>query len=80
MTNPPYDERMKKYKIEAFYKEIGDVLKRKFSGFEAWVISSNKDAVKSIGLRPTSKKTLYNGALECKFLNYSMYAGSRKKN
>lgn len=77
IMNPPYDERMPEEDIAAFYKDIGDHLKQTFAGWTAWMISSNKDALKSVGLRPSKKKTLYNGKLECKFQKFEMFAGKR---
>lgn len=79
MTNPPYDERLKEADIQAFYKMIGDQLKQAFAGYEAWLITSNMDALKHLGLKATQKLTLFNGALECKFLQYELYEGSKRK-
>ncbi|MCB2195739.1 MAG: RNA methyltransferase [Bacteroidetes bacterium] len=78
ITNPPYGERIKKNEINSFYKLLGDRFKNKYSGFEVWLLSSNFEAIKHIGLKPTQKLTLFNGTLECKFLNYSIYQGSKK--
>lgn len=78
MMNPPYDERLEYNDINNFYKDIGDQLKQTYSGWEAWIISSNKEALKHIGLRPSRKTTLYNGALECKFHKFEMYKGTKK--
>lgn len=79
MMNPPYGERLHKEDVQAFYKQIGDQLKQHYAGYEAWILSSNKAALKHVGLRPSQKMTLYNGALECKFQRYSLYKGSKKK-
>ena len=79
ITNPPYGERLDDGNIEEFYGQIGDTLKTHYSGWDAWLISSNKNALKKIGLRPSKKITLYNGSLECKFQKFEMYKGSRKK-
>jgi len=78
VTNPPYDERIKVDDNEAFYKAIGDRFKQEFQGYTAWLISSNMSAIKRIGLRPSRKIALYNGKLECKFLKYDLYSGSKK--
>jgi len=78
IMNPPYGERMERNDITAFYNMIGDSLKGNWAGHNAWIISSNKDALKYIGLRPSHKHTLYNGPLECKFQCFSMYQGSKK--
>lgn len=79
IMNPPYDERLEEDNIEEFYELIGDTLKKKYSGYNAWLISSNMEAIKSIGLRTSRKITLFNGKLECKFVKYEMYQGSKKQ-
>ncbi len=78
ITNPPYGERIKKNELKSFYKVLGDIFKNRFKGFEVWMLSSNFEAIKSIGLKPSNKLVLFNGALECKYLNYSIYEGSKK--
>ena len=78
IINPPYGERLVQEDLNSLYKRIGDTLKRSFSGFDAWVLSSNKDALKYIGLHPSKRITLYNGQLECKFNRYVLYEGSHK--
>ncbi len=79
IINPPYGERLQKTDTDLFYEKIGNELKQKYSGSEAWILGGNLQSVKKIGLRPSKKKTLYNGAIECKFLKYEMYSGSKKK-
>lgn len=78
ITNPPYGERLKKEQIESFYKQLSDVFKNKYTGYDVWIISSNQEALKSFGLRPSKKINLLNGALECKYQRFSMYKGSLK--
>jgi putative N6-adenine-specific DNA methylase len=79
IINPPYGERLKPEDVEALYKEIGDTLKQKYKGYNAWILSSNPDAVKRIGLRAAERLVLFNGALECRFLKYELYEGSKIK-
>ncbi|MGZ4038570.1 MAG: class I SAM-dependent RNA methyltransferase, partial [Bacteroidia bacterium] len=64
--------------VVAFYKKIGDKLKKDFSGWTCWLITSNEEAMKAIGLRPTRKITLFNGSLECRLLKFEMYSGTKK--
>ncbi len=78
LLNPPYDERMKIQDTNDFYKKIGDKLKKDFGGWTAWIITSNMEAIKHIGLHPSKKMTLFNASLECKLLKYEMYSGSKK--
>ncbi|MGA9325964.1 MAG: THUMP domain-containing protein [Salegentibacter sp.] len=76
--NPPYGERLE-IDMPAFYKRIGDTLKQSYPGTEAWFITSNLEAIKHVGLRPSRKIKMYNGALESKFLKYEIYAGTKKR-
>lgn len=78
IINPPYGERLEEKDIVTLYKGIGDALKKNFKGFEAWIISSNKDALKLIGLKPSKKIDVYNGPLECKFEKFEIFEGSYK--
>jgi putative N6-adenine-specific DNA methylase len=78
VINPPYGERLKDNELVSFYKNIGDRLKHDFNGCEAWIISSNLEVLKFIGLRPSRKIKLYNGALECRLQKYELYRGSKK--
>ncbi len=78
IMNPPYGERLEQDDSLAFYKKIGDTFKKKYSGYEAWLITSNAEAVKEIGLRPSRKITLFNGPLECRLMKYEMYSGTKK--
>lgn len=75
--NPPYGERLP-VAIDQFYKEIGDTLKSSYPGSHAWFITSNMEALKHVGLRPSRKIKLYNGSLESRLVKYEMYEGSRK--
>ena len=76
--NPPYDERISVNDVEAFYSSIGNTLKRNYPGTQAWMITSNMEALKFVGLRPSKKIKLFNGKLEAKLVRYEMYEGSRK--
>lgn len=78
MMNPPYGERLEVDDLCELYKEIGDTLKKNYSGCKAFVISSDKTALKHVGLKPSKKFTLYNGALECQYLSYDLFTGNRK--
>ncbi|MGK0139281.1 MAG: putative N6-adenine-specific DNA methylase [Algoriphagus sp.] len=71
--NPPYGERLEIDEINSFYKKIGDQLKQNYSNCEAWIISSNLDALKFFGLKPESKHQMFNGGLECKLNHYKLY-------
>ena len=75
--NPPYDERIQ-VDAEKLYASIGTTLKHKYSGTQAWMITSNMEDLKHVGLRPSRRIKLYNGKLESKLVRYDMYEGSKK--
>jgi putative N6-adenine-specific DNA methylase len=77
--NPPYGERISQGETNEIYGMIGTTLKHNFQGYSAWIISSNRESLKYIGLKPSAKHILYNGALECLFERFDMYGGSRKR-
>lgn len=75
--NPPYNEKLRADTGD-LYKNIGDTLKSNYSGSNAWMITSDLEGLKSLGLRTSRRINLMNGALECKFVKYEMYKGSKK--
>jgi putative N6-adenine-specific DNA methylase len=76
--NPPYGERLESLNAESFYGALGTTLKHGYPNTDAWFITSNLEALKFVGLRPSRKIKLFNAKLEARFLKYEMYAGSRK--
>ena len=77
LTNPPYGERLEG-DIDGLYQEFGDTLKRSYPNTNAWMISSNFEAMKFVGLRPTRKIKLFNGKLESRLCLFPIYAGTKK--
>lgn len=79
IMNPPYGERLAQDKdVLRLYGDIGTALKHQFTGSTAWIISSNEDALKCIGLHPSKKIRLLNGELDCLYNCYQLFAGDRK--
>jgi len=77
MFNPPYGERIEAV-IPELYSKIGATLKKGYSGIDAWLITSDMEALKHVGLRTSRKIKLFNGKLETRFVKYEMYMGSKK--
>lgn len=78
LFNPPYGERIS-VDIPVFYGKIGDALKQNYPDTDAWFITSDfNSGLKSVGLRTSKKIKLFNGNLECRFVKYEMYSGTRK--
>ena len=81
LLNPPYGERLAQQKdMLQLYGAIGTTLKHQFAGATAWIISSNDEAMKQIGLKPSRKMRLLNGELDCQFNKYELFQGKRKDN
>lgn len=79
VINPPYGERLAQNKdVLNLYSEIGKALKFQFTGATAWIISSNEEALKCIGLKPSKKLHLMNGELDCLYNCYELFAGEHK--
>jgi len=76
--NPPYGERLENLNVEDFYSKIGNTLKHGYPNTEAWFITSNLEALKFVGLRPSRKIKLFNAKLEARFAKYDIYEGSKK--
>ncbi len=78
IMNPPYGLRLNPEELDSIYGMIGSTLKHSFSGNTAWLITSNRESLKKVGLKPAQKHILFNGALECLLLKYELYQGSLK--
>jgi putative N6-adenine-specific DNA methylase len=76
--NPPYGERLENLNVEEFYGDIGTTLKHGYPNTNAWLITSNLEALKSVGLRPSRKIKVFNAKLEARLVKYEMYEGSKK--
>jgi putative N6-adenine-specific DNA methylase len=79
ITNPPYGERLNPRDLTQIYSTIGERLKHVFTGYDAWIISSYPEGFDKIGLKPTAKYKLMNGALECEYRQYQIFSGKHKE-
>jgi putative N6-adenine-specific DNA methylase len=71
VTNPPYGVRIgEQEKLAAFYPRLGDALKQNFAGWSCWILSGDPRLVRLIGLKSARRLPLFNGALECRLLEY----------
>ncbi|MEK7699600.1 MAG: class I SAM-dependent RNA methyltransferase [Planctomycetota bacterium] len=81
ILNPEYGERMGTLKeLEHVYKGIGDFFKQKCRGYTGYIFTGNLDLTKKVGLRAKRRIQFFNGAIECRLLEYELYEGSRKNN
>ena len=79
--NPEYGERLgDEIELEKTYAEIGDFMKQKCKGYTGYVFTGNFNLAKKIGLKPRRKIEFYNGKIDCRLMEYELYAGSRREN
>jgi 23S rRNA (guanine2445-N2)-methyltransferase / 23S rRNA (guanine2069-N7)-methyltransferase len=75
VANPPYGERLgDEAALGPLYRELGDVLRRRFTGWTAFILTGNLALGRQIGLRPTERRVVYNGALECRLITLPIAA------
>jgi 23S rRNA (guanine2445-N2)-methyltransferase / 23S rRNA (guanine2069-N7)-methyltransferase len=71
IVNPPYGERLgEEHELGSLYEGLGDALRRRFPGWDAWVLSGNRRLDKRIGLRAATRHAVFNGPIECRLLHY----------
>ncbi|MBL7850316.1 MAG: class I SAM-dependent RNA methyltransferase [Cyclobacteriaceae bacterium] len=77
--NPEYGERMGEIaELEGTYKRIGDFLKQKAKGYLSYIYTGNLDLAKKIGLKASRRIEFYSAKLDCRLLEYELYAGTRR--
>ena len=79
LTNPPYGERLNELAdLKAWYPALGSWLKKTMAGWKACFITADRALPGGIGLRPSKKTPLFNGALDCRLFEFELYAGTRR--
>lgn len=80
VTNPPYGVRLEdSADLATFYPKLGDALKKKYSGWTAYILSADMQLPKKIGLAASKRTPLHNGALDCRLFEYKLVAGSNRR-
>lgn len=81
VTNPPYGEQSapRSATVPAMMGDVATQLKRQFAGWQAWLLSSDRQLPRQMHLREARKIVLFNGALECRLFRFDMVAGSNRK-
>ena len=80
VTNPPYGVRIgEQQQLAELYPKLGDALKKKFSGWSAYILTADPLLPKLIRLTASRRIPLFNGALECRLLEYKMVAGGMRR-
>ncbi|HUP93830.1 MAG TPA: THUMP domain-containing protein [Burkholderiales bacterium] len=80
VMNPPYGVRLQdQHTLAALYPQLGDALKKKYAGWIAYIFTADLRLPKLIGLSPSRRTPLYNGALECRLFEFKIVAGSMRR-
>jgi 23S rRNA (guanine2445-N2)-methyltransferase / 23S rRNA (guanine2069-N7)-methyltransferase len=76
VVNPPYGERLGEVEeLRELYTAIGDTMKKKFQGWTGYVFTGSPELAKEVGLKPSRKIVLFNGAIECRLFRYELFGG-----
>ncbi|HTU68210.1 MAG TPA: bifunctional 23S rRNA (guanine(2069)-N(7))-methyltransferase RlmK/23S rRNA (guanine(2445)-N(2))-methyltransferase RlmL [Steroidobacteraceae bacterium] len=79
-TNPPYGVRLEdKTAARELMKTLGGVLRERFAGWDAAILSGSADAGLELGLRAERVHTVWNGAIECRLLRVHVSADNEKQ-
>ncbi|MCK9276277.1 MAG: class I SAM-dependent RNA methyltransferase [Syntrophales bacterium] len=79
MMNPEYGKRLgHKNALFHTYHEIGNFLKKRGTGYRAFIFTGTPELAKNIGLKPVRKTVFYNGPIECRLIEYDLYKGSKR--
>lgn len=74
VVNPPYGARIgDEDNLRDVYRDLSFTLKHRFKGWDAWILSGNKELIGDLKLKSTKKHFVFNGNIECRFLKYSMF-------
>lgn len=80
MFNPEYGERLgDEIELNAVYARMGDFLKNKCKGYTGYVFTGNLDLAKKIRLKPSRRIEFFNATIDCRLLEYELYAGTRRE-
>ena len=76
--NPEYGERLGELEaLEETYARIGDYMKQRCGGYFGYVFTGNLDLAKKIGLKAKRRIEFYTAKIDCRLLEFELYAGSR---
>ena len=80
VTNPPYGERLEHTEeLQALHGHLGDMLRQRMLGWDAFVFTRAGVLSKSVGLRSERRHILHNGPLECRLLQFAIASEPPKR-
>jgi 23S rRNA (guanine2445-N2)-methyltransferase / 23S rRNA (guanine2069-N7)-methyltransferase len=80
VANPPYGERIgAESGLPALYSELGSVLRERFQGWQAAILTGNPPLARNLGIYAKRTHRFFNGAIECRLLRFELSAASEQK-
>ena len=77
--NPEYGDRLGvEAELEITYSRIGDFMKKKCKGYTGYIFTGNLELAKKIGLKPKRRIEFYTSKIDCRLLEYELYAGTKR--
>ena len=82
VTNPPYGERLQArspevpqgpVRHEAAMRAFGVSLKEQFGGWQVWILSSDSQLPRQLGMQERRRTPLFNGAIECRLFSFEVF-------
>jgi putative N6-adenine-specific DNA methylase len=58
--------------LVGLYRSLGDVLRQRFLGYRAGLITGSPRLAGSVGLKPARRFVVYNGPIECRLLRFDI--------
>jgi 23S rRNA (guanine2445-N2)-methyltransferase / 23S rRNA (guanine2069-N7)-methyltransferase len=80
VTNPPYGERIgAESGLPALYSELGSVLRDRFQGWQAAILTGNPPLARNLGIYAKRTHRFFNGPIECRLLRFDLNAASEQR-
>ena len=80
IMNPPYGVRLgAQADLDEFYPRLGTWLKTRCAGWRVYLLTGDLRAPKLIGLAPSKRTPLFNGAIECRLYEFIIVEGGARR-
>jgi 23S rRNA (guanine2445-N2)-methyltransferase / 23S rRNA (guanine2069-N7)-methyltransferase len=80
VANPPYGERIgAESGLPALYSELGAVLRERFQGWQAAILTGNPPLARNLGIYAKRTHRVFNGTIECRLLRFDLNEASAQR-
>lgn len=80
VTNPPYGRRLQPEDTARLYRGFGESLRRELPGWQVWMLLGDPAPVKTLGLTPEKRISVFNGGLSAQLCHYRLHrSGGRER-